>query len=75
MVSWDIWDWGKRNDVIGERCAQLSEAEENVHRVNDEITVELDNAYRKLDNTKSMMDVTREALAFRGKGCALFPTS
>ena len=61
-MSWDIWDWGKRNDVIGEREAQLSQAEENVHRVHDEVTVELDNAYRKLDNTKSMMEVAREAL-------------
>ncbi len=65
MVSWDIWDWGKRSDVIGERSAQLSEAQENLHRVNDEITVELDNAYRKLDDTKNMRDVAREALALQ----------
>ena len=26
MMSWDIWDWGKRNAVIGERSAQLSQA-------------------------------------------------
>src|SRR5208283_5935486 len=62
MMSWDIWDWGKRSAVIGERSAQLSQARENVHRINDEVTVELDRAYRKLENTKSMMDVAREAL-------------
>jgi outer membrane protein TolC len=65
FMSWDIWDWGKRSDVIGERCAQLSQAQENVHRINDEVTVELDKAYRKLENTKSMMDVAREALALQ----------
>ena len=65
MMSWDIWDWGKRDAVIGERCAQLSQARENVHRINDEVTVGLDNAYRKLENTKSMMDVAREALALQ----------
>jgi outer membrane protein TolC len=65
FMSWDVWDWGKRSAVIGERSAQLSEAEENVHRLNDEITVELDKAYRKLENTKSMMDVVREALALQ----------
>ena len=65
MMSWDIWDWGKRSAVIGERCAQLSQAQENVHRINDEVTVGLDNAYRKLENTKSMMDVAREALALQ----------
>ena len=65
MMSWDIWDWGKRNAVIGERSAQLSEAEENVHRLNDEITVELDKAYRKLENAKSMMDVAQEVLTLQ----------
>ncbi|SPF34116.1 Acriflavin resistance protein [Syntrophobacter sp. SbD1] len=65
MMSWDIWDWGKRSAVIGEREAQLSQAQENVHRINDEVTVELDKAYRKLENTKSMMDVAREALALQ----------
>jgi multidrug efflux pump subunit AcrB/outer membrane protein TolC len=65
MVSWDVWDWGKRNAVIGERCAQRSQAEENVHRLGDEVTVELDNAFRKLENEKSMMAVAREALALQ----------
>jgi len=65
MLSWDIWDWGKRRAVIGERRAQLSQAEKNLQRLNDEVTVELDKAYRKLENTKSMMDVAREALALQ----------
>jgi outer membrane protein TolC len=65
MMSWDIWDWGKRRAVIGERGAQLSQAEKNLQRLNDEVTVELDKAYRKLENTKSMMDVAREALALQ----------
>lgn len=65
MMSWDIWDWGKRRAVIGERSAQLSQATENLHRVNDEVAVELDRAYRKLDNTRSMMDVAREALVLQ----------
>lgn len=64
-VSWDIWDWGKRDSVAGERRAQLSQAKENLHRVNDVVTVELEKAYRKLDNTKSMVDVAREALALQ----------
>jgi outer membrane protein TolC len=65
FMTWDIWDWGKRNSVIGERSAQLSQAQENVHRINDQVTVELDKAYRKLEDTRSMMDVAREALALQ----------
>jgi outer membrane protein TolC len=65
MMSWDIWDWGKRRAVIGEREALLSQARENLRRLNDQVTVELDKAYRKLENTKTMMAVAREALALQ----------
>ena len=65
MMTWNIWDWGKRSSVVSERKAQLSQAEQNFQRVNDQVTVELDKAYRKLENTKSMMDVAREALALQ----------
>jgi outer membrane protein TolC len=65
MMNWDIWDWGKRHSVVGERRAQLSQAEENLHRIKDQVTVELEKAYRKLERTKSMMDVAREALALQ----------
>ena len=65
MMTWNIWDWGKRGSVVGERKAQLSQAEENLHRINDQVTVELEKAYRKLERTKSMMDVAREALALQ----------
>lgn len=65
MMTWDIWDWGKRRAVIGERRAQLSQAEKNLQRLNDDVTVELDKAYRKLENTKSMIDVAQEALALQ----------
>lgn len=65
MMSWNIWDWGKRRAVVGERSAQLSQAEENLRRLNDRISVEVDKAYRKVERTKSMMDVAREALALQ----------
>ena len=64
-MNWDIWDSGKRRAVVGERKAQLSQAEENLHRIKDQVTVELEKAYRKLERTKSMMAVAREALALR----------
>ena len=65
MMSWNIWDWGKRRGVIGQRKAQLTQAEENLQRLRDRITVETDKAYRKLERTRSMVEVAREALALR----------
>jgi outer membrane protein TolC len=65
MMSWNIWDWGKRSGVVGQRKAQLTQAEENLQRLKDRITVETEKAYRKLELSKSMVDVAREALALR----------
>jgi outer membrane protein TolC len=65
MAKWNIWDWGKRRAVVGERKAQLSQVEQNLRRINDQVTVELEKAYRKLENTRSMMDVARESLALQ----------
>jgi multidrug efflux pump subunit AcrB/outer membrane protein TolC len=65
MMKWNIWDSGKRRAVVGERKAQLSETEENLHRISDQVTVEVEKAYRKLERTKSMMEVAREALALQ----------
>lgn len=65
LMSWNIWDWGKRRGVVGQREAQFTQAEENLQRLKDRIGVETDKAYRKLERTKSMVDVAREALALR----------
>jgi multidrug efflux pump subunit AcrB/outer membrane protein TolC len=65
MMTWNIWDWGKRGSVVGERKAQLHQAEEDLHRINNQVTVELEKAYRKLERTRTMMDVAREALALQ----------
>ncbi len=65
MMSWNVWDWGKRSGIVGQRKAQLTQAQENLQRLKDRITVETEKAYRKLDRTRSMVGVAREALALR----------
>ncbi|HTR44608.1 MAG TPA: efflux RND transporter permease subunit, partial [Thermodesulfovibrionales bacterium] len=61
-MTWNIFDWGKRKGEIGQRNAQLLQAEENVTRIENRIQVELDKGYRKLERTKTMLDVTHETL-------------
>jgi len=50
---------------VGEREAQSLQARENVRRITDRVTVDIDKAWRKLDRAKIMVDVAREALALR----------
>lgn len=62
QMTWNIFDWGSRRGVVGQRKAQLFQAEQNQKRVEERITVEITKAYRKLERTRMMMDVAREAL-------------
>jgi multidrug efflux pump subunit AcrB/outer membrane protein TolC len=62
-LSWNIFDWGKRKGEVGQRVAQQSQAEENLARIDKRIGIEIDKMYRKLERSKKMLDVTREALS------------
>jgi multidrug efflux pump subunit AcrB len=62
-LTWNIFDWGKRKGEVGQRVAQQSQAEENLARVDKRIEIEIDKAYRKLERSKQMVDVAREALS------------
>jgi len=61
-LTWNIFDWGKRSGEVGQRLAQQSQVRENLVRIDKRIGVEIDKAYRKLERSKQMMDVAREAL-------------
>jgi len=64
-MSWNLWDWGKRSGVVGQRKAQLTQAEENLHRLRERITVETDKAYRKLELARNMVEVAHEVVTLR----------
>ena len=63
QLTWNIFDWGKRKGEVGQRLAQQSQAEENLARIDKRIGIEIDKAYRKVDRSKKMMDVSSEALS------------
>lgn len=64
-LTWDIFDWGKRDGEIGQRLAQQSQAEENLTRIDKHIGIEIDKVYRKLDSTRTMVDVASEVLSLQ----------
>jgi len=61
-LTWNIFDWGKRKGEIGQRVAQQTRAEENLARVDRRLGVEIGKAYRKLERSRQMVEVAREAL-------------
>jgi len=65
QMNWNIFDWGKRKGVVGQRDALLTQAEENLRRVTDRVSVDVDKAYRKLERTELMISVAAEGLALQ----------
>jgi outer membrane protein TolC len=70
-LTWNIFDWGKRKGEIGQRVAQQSQAEENLARIDKRIGIDIDKVYRKLDRSKQMVDVAREALSLSKENARL----
>jgi len=65
QMTWNIFDWGSRRGVVGERRAQLIQAQENVKQLEDSITVEITKAYRKLERTKLIAEVASEIVVLQ----------
>jgi outer membrane protein TolC len=63
--SYDVFDAGKRRALIRERRDEISEAEENLHRVKDEVEVRISMIYNRLEVARALVDVRKEYLAAR----------
>jgi multidrug efflux pump subunit AcrB/outer membrane protein TolC len=71
QLTWNLFDWGKRGGVVGQRLAQHAQAEENLKRIDKRITIEIDKAYRKLDRTRMMLDVAKEMVVLNRENLRL----
>ena len=65
QMNWRIFDGGKRRGEVGERKAQLEEAQQNVQRLESRVGVEIEKTYRKVERSRRMIEVAHEALNLR----------
>ena len=70
-LSYDIFDAGKRKALIRERRDEVSQAEENLERVKDEIQVRINMIYNRLEVARAMVEVRKEYLAARQENARL----
>jgi outer membrane protein TolC len=70
-LSYDLFDAGKRKALVRERRDEVSEAEENLQRVKDEVEVRITTIYNRLETTQAMVEVRREYLAARQENARL----
>jgi outer membrane protein len=64
-LSYNLFDGGKRRSTIRERTAQLAQAKENLARVSDDIELQVQTAYNKLERTRQMVSVSQELVTLR----------
>jgi outer membrane protein TolC len=67
-LSYDVVDFGKRRAVVREREAQLAQAQENVERLKEAISVQIERSLNKMERTKQMLHVAAEVVRLRKEG-------
>jgi outer membrane protein len=61
-ASWPIFNFGKRESAIAERQDELAEARVNVDRVRDQVSADVEKAYRQVERAQRMQHVADAAL-------------
>jgi outer membrane protein TolC len=64
-VNYTLWDFGKRRANVRESQTQLAESEQNLERLKDQVAVEIERSYNKLERTKSMVNVALQVAKLR----------
>jgi len=64
-MSWDIFDGGRKRAQVGERRAQLEQAEENLRRVRHRVQIDVEKARRKVERFEDLVRVAERALEAR----------
>jgi outer membrane protein TolC len=63
--GYDLFDAGRKRAVLREREAQLSQAKENLARLMDQVELDVQTTYNKLERTQQMLKVSEDVLALR----------
>jgi outer membrane protein TolC len=67
-LSYDVVDFGKRRAVVREREAQLAQAEQNVERLKEAVSVQVERSLHKVERTKQMLQVAAQVVKLRTEG-------
>jgi len=64
-LTYTLFDFGKRRELVRERNTLLAQAEENLRRVQDSLEQRVRKSFRNVERSLQMVDVARESLALR----------
>jgi len=64
-MTWNIFDWGKRAAQVSERALQMEQAEENLRRLRNRVSIDVEKARRKVERIQDLVRVAERAVAVR----------
>jgi outer membrane protein TolC len=66
--DYDVFDFGKRRAMVREREARLAQAQENLERLKEGVSVQLERNFNKLERTKNVLQLASEVVKLRTEG-------
>jgi outer membrane protein len=60
-----VFDFGRRRAVVRQRELQLTQAEQDLERLKEDLAVSIEHSFNKLERTKSMVDVASQVAQLR----------
>jgi outer membrane protein TolC len=66
-LKYDVFDFGKRRAAVREREAQLAQAQENLERLKESVSVQVERSYNKVERTKQMLLVASEVVRLQAE--------
>jgi outer membrane protein TolC len=67
-LTYDVFDFGKRRAAVREREAQLAQAQENLTRLKETVSVQIERSLNKVERTRQMLQVATEVVKLREEG-------
>lgn len=64
-VGCDVFDFGNRRATVREREAGMAQAQENLQRLKEAVSVQIERSYNKVERTKQMVQVAGEVVVLR----------
>ncbi len=64
-LTYDVFDFGKRRAAVREREAELAQAQENLTRLQEAVSVQIERSINKVERTKQMLQVATEVVTLR----------
>jgi len=66
-LDYGVFDFGKRHVAVREREAELAQAQENVERLKEEVSMQINRTCKKVERTKKMLQVAAQVVKLRAE--------